>query len=130
MTDAVEANVESEFDILDEHGGSRVTLRGAYTLRLAGVSLSPELGVEWLSDATADHLYGVRTGEARPGRPAHAPGDAFNMLAGAGLRYSVTDAVALVGAAQWTWFAPAIRDSPIVVQDSVFSLFLALAYSL
>ncbi len=117
-------------DVLGEHDGQEAELTCGYTLRVADVAITPGIGLEWLSEDSADHLYGVRGSEATPARPAYEVGSAVNGMLQLGLRYSFTDAVAVFGSGRWTHFDGDICRSPIVVRDDVFSIFFALAYSL
>mgnify|MGYP006276767621 CR=1 FL=1 len=128
----LDLQLDAETDVLNEHGGQTVSTGVGYSFRIADVSLSTGVGLEWVSARTADHLYGVRASEKDPAldRPAYEPGAAVNASVRLGLRYSVTDGLAFISSAGWTRFDDVIRKSPIVQKDGVFSVFFALAYSL
>jgi outer membrane protein len=117
-------------DILDEHGGWRGTLRVGRKFSMRDLSLEPGLGIEWISSHAANHYYGVSATEATSVRPAYAVGDAININVRLGVRYTLSEAVSLFGSMEQAWLDRDIRHSPIVTQDSLFSLFLALAYAL
>ena len=119
-----------ETDLLDRHGGQRATAGLARSWRLAGIDLTPVAGVEWLGSATAAHRYGVSEGEARDDRPAYEPGSTLSGILGLGAQYTIGTATTLMARGSLTLLDTAIQDSPIVVRDTLFSVFLALSYSL
>ncbi len=126
----IEIGLDVESDLLGEHDGQRAEVALGYTFRIADVAIIPGIGFEWLSEDTADHLYGVKASEATGVRPYYRPGASLSPNVKLGARYSLTDSIAAFASAGWTLFDDAIQDSPIVVKDDVFSVFLAVAYSL
>lgn len=115
-------------DVLDRHGGWAA---GASLFHEWGVRrwrITPRLGAEWGSDDLLDYYFGVRPGEAAPGRPAYAPGAAVTWEAGVSVLY--------LSPARWTLFALAqlerlpgeVDASPIVVDDTAVSGFVGVGY--
>lgn len=119
-----------ETDVLNEHGGQRGFLALSYRVRRDRWTVTPELGAEWLSADTAAHLYGVPDDEAEAGRRAYRPGHTLSGRLGLGIRYTLSDSVAVIGNGGITFFDSAISNSPIVVRETVFGGFLAVAYFL
>lgn len=127
---ATTLDLAAETDLLDTHAGQRSTARVARSWQLGAMSITPSAGVEWLAPAISAHRYGVTEAEAGDRRPAYRPGAALNWNLGLGARYMLGDATALIANGTLTVLDPDIKDSPIVIRNSLFSLFLALTYSL
>jgi len=117
-------------DILDEHGGWRGKVGVDREFSIYDVTLAPGLSVEGIDAKAANHYYGVRPAEATATRPAYRLDDVWNIGLDVGARYSLTEKVALFGALQYTLLDAAIRRSPIVAHDALFSVFLSVAYAL
>jgi len=122
--------VEVLTDVLGEHDGQYVTAELSRTFQFGDLRAEPAIGVEWMSSTMADHYYGVRPIETTADRPVYVPGDVFNPTLALGISYPITDAINVIGRAQWSPLDHAISDSPIVVRDSLASMFLASAYAL
>lgn len=90
--------------------------------------VSPGIGLGWQSEKLTDYYYGVRPGEARPGRPASEPGSALVPSAG-------VDIVHVFANPRWSarmlidaeLLPDALADSPIIEDD--WSAFVAIAVS-
>jgi MipA family protein len=129
-TEQVTLSGELAADILDEHGGWRGEIRIGRNLRIRDLALEPGLSIECTSAKAANHYYGVRAAEATLTRPAYRLGDAWNVGLLIGTRYTLSERTALFGNLTYTLLDPDIQDSPIVVHDALFSIFLAVAYAL
>ena len=112
-------------DILGEHDGQEYTLKFAKPLEWQSNYLVPQIDVLYQSADLVNHYFGVRPGEALPGRPAYEPGAAVTYSASLewGWRFNP----------KWFFYANAavdtvpseIRNSPIV-DDKEFNLSLSL----
>jgi len=123
------AGLRAVTDLLGRHDGQVVTAEAGVRLGGRRLSLSPTAGVEWQSTAFVDYYYGVRPAEARPGRPAYAPGSAANPFVGAAARMRLGGSWGLFGYLRHTWLDRAVTDSPIVDRSVVYSGVLAVTYA-
>lgn len=79
--------------------------------------LAPSASLEWCSDNLVDYYYGVRPGEAAPGRPSYDGRETF--IVGARLTAFLRvrrDTVLFVGS-QAVHFGSGITDSPLVTRS-------------
>lgn len=117
-------------DLLDRSGGQELDVSWTGLVRAGKWRLLPSATLRWQSSDLVDYYYGVRPGEALPGRPAYT-GDAallpeLSLLAQRplGERWQF---FARVGHA----FLPSeITDSPLVDDDRRTSVILGLGYAL
>ena len=117
-------------DLLDRSGGHEVDASWTGFLPAGKWRILPTVSLRWQSEDLVDYYYGVRSGEALPGRPAYA-GDAalvpeLSVLATRpiGKRWQL---FARVGHS----FLPSeITDSPLVDDDRRTSIILGLGYAL
>jgi MipA family protein len=116
-------------DALDRSGGVEATASWNGLLRAGRWTFIPGASVSWKNADLADYYYGVRTGEALPGRPAYSPGAAVvpevSMLA----THPLGERWTLFARASHTWLPSEITDSPIVESDGSTGLFLGIGYS-
>ena len=117
-------------DLLDRSGGQELEVSWTGLARAGQWRILPSVSLRWQSDDLVDYYYGVRPGEALPGRPAYQ-GDAavlpeFAVLATRpfGERWQF---FARVG---HTWLPGEITDSPLVDDDRRTSVLVGLGYAL
>lgn len=122
----VELSLGYEHDALDRLGGGQGRLAIDRSWQARRVTVSPRLGLNWLTADLAGAEYGVPAAQARAGRPAYAPGDALAPEAGLGGFVELRRGWRVVLAGSVTWLPSAITDSPIVGEDRVWSDFAAL----
>jgi outer membrane protein len=84
-------------------------LVGRQALRLNGL-----IGLQWFSARSNDYYFGVRPGEARPGRPAYSPSASVSVQAGLNGAYALTARGSLLFGAVLNRIGEAAADSPIV----------------
>jgi outer membrane protein len=102
-------------DALDRNEGTEVVFEVGRPVPAGDWRLVPAVAAVWQGEDLVDYYYGVRTDEARPGRPAYSPGSGTSGRA----KLSVSRPI---GKSPWsilgnvTFERPAeeIRDSPIV----------------
>lgn len=116
-------------DLLNRNDGSEATVGYRYPLRLGNWTLTPEFGVRWQSASLVNYYYGVSPAEAVPGRPAYTPGAATNPYLAAGLSTRIGSHWRFFGRIQYTRFASAIHDSPIVDRSGSAVTFIGLVYN-
>jgi outer membrane protein len=76
------------------------------------------VGLRYGNATYAEHLYGVRTDEARPGRAAYAPGSTLAPFGEIGIAFELSPRWTIAASVEYLRFDDAIRDSPIVDADS------------
>ena len=116
-----------EHDLLDRVGGGSGRLAIRRGFQLGRFSVSPSLGINWLTSELARHEYGVRESEALDERPAYRPGPAVNVEPGLGVsaeffggwRFMVNGSVEIL--------AKELRDSPLVDESVVYRLFASVS---
>ncbi|WP_460456875.1 MipA/OmpV family protein [Arenimonas alkanexedens] len=123
----IEAAVSA--DALDRSGGYEAALSWNGLFRAGGFTFIPGVSARWQSDDIVDYYYGVRAGEALPGRAAYrgsaavTPDLSLLVQRPLGPRWSV------FARASHAWLPSEISNSPIVDRDSTTSIFLGLGYS-
>jgi outer membrane protein len=115
-------------DALGRSDGQEVGFDVYVPLRFGPVRLEPRAGVEWQSAGLVDYYYGVRPEEARPGRPAFAGEDAFNLTGGLFLFTPLSQRLLLQGFVKYERLDSGIRESPIVDRGSAVTGFAAVSY--
>jgi outer membrane protein len=119
-------------DAFDQHNGQE--LRVIYgkqcenAFDVEGLRITPSVGLAWQSHNLVNYYYGVRTDEARPGRPAYRPGEAVNWLTGIDGTYQLNDRWTLLAGITIFWLDDEIRNSPIVSQDYAISFIAGVMY--
>ncbi len=116
-------------DILDRSGGQEVAFEILLPIQRGPFRIEPRVGAVWLSADSADYYYGVRPEEARPGRPAYAPGETVNLTAGVFGFAPVTGRWVAQGFLELEHLGKELQDSPIVDQDLGLTAFAGLSYS-
>jgi len=124
----LEGNVSFEYDILDEIGGSSAQVSVGKTFQKGMARLTPRIGVNWLSSKMSNYDFGVSSSQARAGRAAHAPGATWNPEIGLNTMVEVTRNWLIVGNVGVELLDDSIRRSPIVSEDHVLKVFLAVNY--
>lgn len=117
-------------DALDVHDGGEAIVELDTVRRMGRWMLTPAAGLRWQSAELTNYYYGVRSSEARPGRPAYAPGHSWTLQLG----------MRVIRAWNPRWSSmlnlgvdvldDAVRDSPIVDADVELGLMIAAVRSL
>lgn len=102
--------------------GQRVRLSAEKTWRMGPVGLTPRLAVHWNDHASVDYYYGVRPGEALPGRPAYSASSATHAELGLRTTYSWAPPHAAYLDLGTTRLGRAVRHSPLVDRSSETAL--------
>lgn len=92
------------------------------------LKITPSVGLAWQSNNLVDYYYGVRSDEARAGRPAYSPDTAVNWLWGVDANYRLNDKWTLLGGFTYYWLDSEIRNSPIVSRDYSISIIAGAMY--
>lgn len=118
-----------QHDLLDEHKGHESTLRVAVPFPVGQTIITPFVGASYLSDALADYYYGVRPEEATSVRPAYETDAAVKTFAGVSLMYAYDSNWKGMVSFNAEGYADEIADSPIVEDDSRYSVMGGVLYS-
>lgn len=116
-------------EVTGEHDGQEVVLDLGYGTRVGRVGLEFSAGAAWQSEDLTSFIWGVSASEARPGRPAYAPGDAIIPFAAINAFVPLNENWTLIGTARADFLPGEVSDSPIVDEDDIFSLILGVTYS-
>ena len=115
-------------DVLDRSGGAEVALELFTPIQLGPVRLEPRAGAAWQSSGLVDYYYGVRPGEARPGRPAYRPGSTVNGTVGLFVFAPLADRVTFQSFIRFERLGSEIEDSPIVADTSAVTGLVGISY--
>lgn len=115
-------------DVLDRSGGAEVALELFTPIQLGPVRLEPRAGAAWQSSDLVDYYYGVRPGEARPGRPAYRPGSTVNGTVGLFAFAPLADRVSLQSFLRFEKLGGEIEDSPIVDDATALTALVGISY--
>ncbi len=113
-------------DLANNHQGQEVEFE--LSKEFLGGFLTPYVGVTWLSKDLANYYYGVRSSEARSGRPAYTADSSFNPAAGVRIVYPINEKWAIFSDFEYEILDSNIKDSPIVDQDGLFSSMFGVVY--
>lgn len=115
-------------DVLDNIGGGEARIAIDKLFQVGAFRLSPELGINWISNDLANHDFGVPDDRALPGRPAYDLDSSYSFDIGLGVLYEITTEWLIVMNVATEFFGDEITDSPIVSEDYVIKGFFAVSY--
>lgn len=122
-------NVGVFHDLLHRNDGTGINTGYHLPVPMGDWVLTPGLGVRWENANLTNYYYGVSPAEAIPGRPAYSPGSAANPYVELGLSTSLNAHWQLRGNVQYTRFASAIHDSPVVDRSGSATIFIGFVYN-
>ena len=125
----VRLRVGYQHDLLDRIGGGTADLSVQRSWPVAGMRVTPSLGVEWISPQMAHDRYGVPARAATAGRPAYRPGSAFLPMLGLRAERGLTANWRFLLSLALTRLDDDVVRSPIVSDDLTLSGFGALTWS-
>lgn len=115
-------------DALDRHNGQEAGIAYRYDIDLGPWTVSPFIAWAWQDASLTNYYFGVSEGEARPDRPAYAPGESQWVTFGLNSSWRITDRVELFANIGFGGVDPVVRDSPLVAEDSASVGFLGGTY--
>ena len=124
------AYIEYLQDVSANSHGSEVRLGYGYEWRSGRLRLMPTAMFAARSAKLNDHYYGVRPGEAAPGRPAYDAGSGVNLSIGLYTSYELSRRWRLLAGATATRWSEGVRHSPIVDERAMYAGFLGLVYDI
>ena len=124
------ASVTYKADVLDESNGHEVDVAISKNFSLTDrIGIDLKAGTYWRDDDLSQYLYGVYADEARPGRPAYAPGDTFVPYANLGITLGITDHVMAAATFETEIYTREIKASPIIAREAIGTGTLSLLYT-
>lgn len=125
------ANISADWthDIASNSKGQRLNLGVDRSWQMgAHLTLTPRIGATWHDDNYVDYYYGVRSNEARFGRPEYQGESGFNAEVGLQSIYRFNNHHSLMLDVQATTIASEMKDSPLVDDSTNNSVFLGYMY--
>jgi outer membrane protein len=117
-------------DVADNSDGSQIRGEIFYKYRTGDWMFRPSAGFVWQSEDYNDYYYGVKSSEARSGRPAYSADDDINYRLGAVAIYQQkTSPWMFIGGLRYDILGDEIDDSPIVEDDNELTAVLGVAYT-
>ncbi|MFC1452990.1 MipA/OmpV family protein [Verrucomicrobiota bacterium] len=126
----VDLSAGYEHDVLDEIGGGVGRLAIDKSFRAGVFSLSPEIGLNWVSAELSNHDFGVPAESATAARPAYDPGGTFSVEGTVRLFIEVATGWLVVMSAGVELQNENVTDSPIVSEEHIIKGFAAVNYVL
>lgn len=115
-------------DLMDRHQGQSAEVAFAYRINRGSLTLSPFVGWTWNSDNLTDYYYGVPDDEARPDRPAYAPGESQYLSFGLNTTWWLSERAYLFANLGFTGADSVVADSPLTDLESTTVLFAGGTY--
>ena len=115
-------------DVLGVHEGVEVTAAYQYPIELEHWTLIPSVAAQWRSANLVEYYYGVRSGEARDGRPAYSGKSVVNTSLGATALRHFNSHWGFVAGAEYVRLGDGIKDSPIIDKDYEATVYSAVVY--
>ena len=121
----IDVSAGYEQDLLDRYNGGEARLGVEKSFQRGLFTLTPQVGLNWMSAELAHYEFGVPVDKVQDGRPAYQPGDAVNVEYGLGLFIELRGAWRIILRGSAARLPSHITESPIVDQSQVFTGFAA-----
>lgn len=115
-------------DTLNKHNGEEVDLTYRYRVDEGRWIYSPFFSVIYQDADLSNYYFGIRDSEARPDRPVYMPGSATFMRMGLNTSYKLTRRWLVYTNIAFEGLDIDQRNSPLVENDYVLSLFMGASY--
>lgn len=113
-----ELELELVSDVLDASGGYEASLEYGYPIEITPrLTLTPSVGVTWLSEDTANYYYGTLDSEIARGVVRYQPGSATVPEVGLELEYRLGDRWMVLGNVTYKSLPNKLSDSPLLDSD-------------
>ncbi|MBX2829689.1 MAG: MipA/OmpV family protein [Rhodospirillales bacterium] len=116
-------------DVNDAYGGHEVDVGYYVPMDWGKANFNFGGGVTWQSEDLTDHNVGVRRNEVRSDRAFYAPDAAFIPHLDLSIIYPLTESFAIVGTSGVEFLPDEYSDSPLIDEDYVLSVGLAVVYT-
>lgn len=121
----VDLSAGYEHDVLNRIDGGSADLSLEKSFQRGLFTLTPAVGLNWLTEELANYEFGVPADKAEDGRPAYEPGSVVTVNYGLGLFIELRGAWRIILRGNMAHLPSALTQSPIVDQSQVFSGFAA-----
>jgi outer membrane protein len=128
QTDVAEFSLSTRNDLRSEHDGYRVDAGIKHSWWLGRFVMTPELSYSYWDGARSDYYFGVRPGEAAPGRRAYNLDSTGNWGLSLMGFTNLTPRWFMLAGAKYTYYDEDIEDSPIVDKYYSYRLYLGFGY--
>lgn len=91
-------------------------------------TLTPSAGAVYQDDKLVDYYYGVQSHEVRTGRAQYTGNGSINYNATLNAKWIMTKHIEILGQVKYEVLGKGIKDSPIVDEDSIYTLTLGAIY--
>ncbi|WP_286903032.1 MipA/OmpV family protein [Vreelandella sedimenti] len=125
------ANVSADWthDVASNSKGQRLNLGLDRSWQMgAHLTLTPRIGATWHDDNYVDYYYGVRSNEARPGRPEYQGESSVSAEIGLQSVYRFNNHHSIMFDVQATTLASETKDSPLVDDSTINRVLLGYMY--
>ena len=117
--------VEAGVDVLDASGGFEVKAEYGYPINFGSrLTLTPTVGVNWLSADTANYYYGTLDEEVARGVVRYRPGAAAIPEVGVELKYNFSGKWLLMSNISYQSLPSKLSDSPLLDSDKTARAFI------
>jgi outer membrane protein len=125
----VHIGLKHYWELLDRHSGTITELAFSLPGEFDWGYVVPSLELRYLDEDYAAYYYGVRSEESNASRPEYSPGSVVNPYAALRVGYRLGRRWMLTGKIGLTFLDSAIRESPVVEKDRLWSTSIGLAYN-
>lgn len=115
---AGELELELLADVTDKSGGQQATLQYSYPIPVGKGTLSPNVGITWMSKDTANYYYGTLDSEVARGVVDYRPGAATLPQIGLSYFRPVGRTWSLRASAEYSRLPSSIKNSPLLERDT------------
>jgi outer membrane protein len=123
-----EMQLRAVTDATDTSSGQEVSLTYSYRMRMGSFSVTPMVGVSYLSEDLADYYYGILDEEISRGVVNYKPGAAVVPQAAVNVMRPFGEHWAMMGSVRYMLLPDELTDSPLIESDAAASLFIGLTY--
>jgi outer membrane protein len=125
----VHVGIKAYREILGRHDGGTTELSFSLPRAFPWGYVVPSVEFRYLSEEYADYYYGVKPEEANASRPEYEPGSAVNPYVAVRVGYRLSPRWMLTGKVGLQFLDTAIKDSPIVDKERLWSTTIGVAYN-
>jgi outer membrane protein len=126
---AGELELEILADVADKSGGQEASLQYGYPFDVGGGTLTPQVGVTWLSKDNANYYYGTLDKEIARGVIDYKPGSAVVPHIGVSYFRPLGEKWTLMGSFKYSSLPDEITASPFVEPDTDATSMMFLGFS-
>jgi outer membrane protein len=121
-------NIRWTADTLNNHNGQEVQLAYRYEFEAGPWTFSPYASWTWQDADLTNYYFGVSPGEARPDRPAYAPGESQWLGFGLNTAWHASDRIVLFANLGFAGAGSDVENSPLVEEAGFSQLFVGGTY--